>query len=671
MDFLRPAFLWGLLGVSLPILIHLIGRRRVRTVPVATLRFLERARARDSSTWRIRRWLLLAARMAVLGCLALLYAGPGCTAPGAGSGAATWALVLDTSPSMAAKRAGRSALDRAKARLLEVLARAGPEDRFLLLTTRAAGPGGEMPEVTAEPDRVRRAVEQAAVEYGRHRLDRAVSVARARVQGEPGPRVVVATDLQASAWPGGPAGGPEEVPVYLLDCGWDGAANTWVDAVGEGPDGLEVRVGRSGEPGAVTVRVVLPPDRDLTAFLDPGRSRARFEARPGADGAVVVARVSPGGDLALDDALPVPLRGASRPSVLLVNGDPRGFRIRDELLFVRKALAPGTRLAGRFRVREVRQGDLGPRDLEGVDVVVLANPGPLEPEVRDAIRSRVEEGAGLLVSAGDHLSADGQDGIGELLPAPLRDRVEVPQNDPTRPPYETLDPESLSGPLEAFRDPRAGDLTATRVRRYWVLDTRAAAGLSVWARLGNGAPLLVEARRGRGRILFLGTTLDRDGADLCLQPGFVPWVERVLLYAAGRLRPRVAPVVLAGEPVDLPYREPVVVEGPGGRAVRWAPGDEPFVAPEPGLYRVSAGEGWTDRFAARVSPGESDLTRLDARALAARLGPGGFTVLGEGGIAAGPADGVPGRTDASVPVAAALLGALALEALLSARWRRR
>ncbi len=77
MEFLRPALLWGLLGIALPVLIHLLGRRQVRTVPFATLRFLEKARARAAAHLRLRRVLLLLARAAALGGSRWSTPGPG------------------------------------------------------------------------------------------------------------------------------------------------------------------------------------------------------------------------------------------------------------------------------------------------------------------------------------------------------------------------------------------------------------------------------------------------------------------------------------------------------------------------------------------------------------------------------------------------------------------
>lgn len=673
MDFLRPSLLWGLLGIAVPILIHLLGRRRVRTVPIATLRFLERARARASAHLKLRRVLLLLARAAALGCLALLYAGPGCRQTAGPEGPATWVLLLDTSPSMAARRDGRVPLEEGRAALRALVGAAGPGDRFLFTTTRE-GDVGWREGFTADLAAVRRRVDEAGIAYGPHRPGAAVEAARALLEGVPGGRVALATDLQASAWAdrggavSGRAGGAGAVPVQVFDAGLPSPRNAWIAELQEGEAGVRVQVGASGPAPADasglrrTVYLALGDDRRLTAFLDGPETSFRYEPPPGVyEGEI---RLEPGGDLALDDRVPFVGRGRAALRVLLVNGDPWGFEIRDELFFVRRALVPEGRLEGTFQVREVRLGELGPADLEEADAVVLANPGSLRPDLVEAVRRRLEEGAGLLVTAGDGWSTDeSAQGLEPILAAPVRDVVAIRPDDPSRRPFEALDLGSLAGPAALFRDRTAGDLSGVRVERYWLPEVGVGEGVDVWMRLENGAPLLVERRVGRGRTLLLGTTADRDGADLCLQPAYLPWLERVLLHAAGRLRPPLAPWVLAGHAVDLPYDTPVTVKGPAGPAF-WRPGER-FVPPEPGVYRIHSGGVLVDAFAARFDPAESDLTRLTPAEAEVLLGPGA-----RAGGARAPGIPPAARKDASRALAGALLAALVLEALLSGRWRR-
>jgi hypothetical protein len=568
---------------------------------------------------------------------------------------------------MAAARDGRMPLEDGRAALRAVLGAASPGDRFLFATTREGDPGWHQ-GFSADPAPVRRRLDEAVVAFGPHRIGAAVETARALLEGLPGGRVALATDLQATAWPepgvGGPRGGG--APVQVIDVGLVAPRNAWLAEIDEGEAAVRVRVGASGWPAEEaprrTVHLALGDERRLTAFLDGSETAFRFEPPPGVyEGEV---RLEPGGDLALDDRVAFVGRGRAVTRVLLVNGDPWGFEIRDELFFVRRAFAPGTRLAGAFQAREVRLGDLAPADLGEADVVLLANPGPLRPELVDALRRRLEEGAGVLVTAGDRWSTyESAQGLEPILAAPVRDVVTIRPDDASRRPFEALDLAALAGPAALFRDRAAGDLSGVRVERYWLPEARVGEGVDVWMRLENGAPLLVERRVGRGRTLLLGTTADRDGADLCLQPAFLPWLERVLLHAAGRLRPPLAPWATAGYPLELPYDVPVAVDGPGGRLF-WAPGER-FVPAVPGVYRIRAGETFLDAFAARIDPAESDLARLAPDEVEARLGPGASTAGGTAGP--GP---LPGRRDASAWLAAALLGALALEAVLSGRWRR-
>jgi hypothetical protein len=661
-EFLRPFLLWGLLGIAVPVVIHLLGRRRVRTVPIATLRFLERARVRASAHLKLRRLLLLAARAAALGLLASLYAGPGCREPGTAVGPATWVLLLDTSPSMAATRGGRSPLADGKRALRAILDRSSPEDRFLAVTTWEDDEGWRR-GFTADPAAVRRDLEAAHVIYGRHRPERALEAGLALLEGTAGGRIAFATDLQASAWSEAPPARVTPTGLELIDVGLPSPQNGWIASVEEAEGVVRVRVGASGGAGPErrTVHLDVGAERRLTAFLEREETSFRFEPPPGVyEGR---ARLEPGGDLNLDDELPFAGRGRTLTRVLLVNGDPRGFEIRDELLFVRRALAPGGRLAGTMEAREVRLGDLVPADLDGADVVFLANPAGLRTDAAEALQRRLIQGLGVVVTVGDRWPRDAApQGLVSILAAPIRDVVAVPPDDPSRRPYESVELRSLAGPFAVFRDRAAGDLSGVHVERYWLPDARVGDGVDVWMRLENGAPLLVERRVGKGRTLLLGTTVDRDGADLCLQPAFLPWLERLLLHAAGRLRPPLDRWALAGRPVDLPYTVPATIEGPDGKTF-WKPGDR-FVPPELGVYRILTEDGVADAFSARLDPAESDLTPLARTAVEERLGlPRGATTGAGGGAAAG-------RRDASGRFAVGLLLALGAEALLSARWER-
>ena len=74
--FLHPVYLFGLLAASLPILIHLLNRRRLKRVRFPAVRFVLLSQKRISRSYRLRHWLLLALRTLAVMLLALLLANP-------------------------------------------------------------------------------------------------------------------------------------------------------------------------------------------------------------------------------------------------------------------------------------------------------------------------------------------------------------------------------------------------------------------------------------------------------------------------------------------------------------------------------------------------------------------------------------------------------------------
>src|SRR5207245_1158470 len=69
---LHPWMLLGLIGLSVPIIIHLIQRQRLRTQPLATLQFLDIEDAANAFAPVPRDWLQLLLRLTLLGLFILL-----------------------------------------------------------------------------------------------------------------------------------------------------------------------------------------------------------------------------------------------------------------------------------------------------------------------------------------------------------------------------------------------------------------------------------------------------------------------------------------------------------------------------------------------------------------------------------------------------------------------
>ena len=103
MTFLQPWVLAALPLVGLPVIIHLINRRRFQTVQWAAMMFLLSARALAQGYSRLRHWLIMALRMLAVAAVILAVGRPlsrGWLALAGGGRPDTAVVILDRSPSM-------------------------------------------------------------------------------------------------------------------------------------------------------------------------------------------------------------------------------------------------------------------------------------------------------------------------------------------------------------------------------------------------------------------------------------------------------------------------------------------------------------------------------------------------------------------------------------------
>src|SRR5579871_6135645 len=105
MTFLSPLLIWGTLLGAIPIIIHLLNRRRFRRVEWAPMRYLKLTIRRNRRRVQIEQLLLLLVRMALPALLFFFLARPILNPTGLerwafGGGRASQVVVIDDSLSM-------------------------------------------------------------------------------------------------------------------------------------------------------------------------------------------------------------------------------------------------------------------------------------------------------------------------------------------------------------------------------------------------------------------------------------------------------------------------------------------------------------------------------------------------------------------------------------------
>jgi hypothetical protein len=662
MHFLAPSVLLGLVAAALPWLIHRIGKRRARPHPFAAMELLLRAEREVSARRRLREILLLLLRTLVAAALPLAFARPFAEVrsdlPAATTRTQGAVIVLDDSASLRrlASAGGDTVFQLARARARALALSLSP-DSDLALVLASEGTPAPVAEPSADRGRVLAALDAAACSARVADFGAAMRRASQIVSTSPHAEKViyVVTDLQATGWGGvapaeRTAGGPA---VIVLDVGgpWDNRAVvslTAEPAPEEGARGVAVVAeiaNFSAEPAHKLGLTLRLDGADVArGFVDVpahGRAHKRFLStlHTSGGGTAHDAEVEIDHDLfPLDDRRRARVEVSRGLRVLVVDGDPRTVRTEDETFFLEAALRAGG--AG-FSITTTLADELGAQPLASYAAVFLANVAKPSEELAQALTRYVEAGGGLFVSVGDRVDVDAwNQRCKALLPQPLglkRTAAATPGGAPEGEtvdlrPAERLAPLDRRHPLLASFPAKGDGLASARFFQFMLLEpVPDAPGRAVVLRYENGAPALVASDVGRGRVLLLTTTVDREWTDLPIRPGFLPLVQEAARFLAGapgsdsisaltvgqRREVTVGPedarieiVTPAGqsrwltpEGHDARPLDPRAAEGHGRRTVTFAETDEP------GLYRVRASRA--DGTAAdRAS--ESFVVNLDA-----------------------------------------------------------
>jgi hypothetical protein len=704
MHFLAPALLLGLVGAGLPYLIHRIGKRRAVPVRFAAMQLLLRSERRVHAHRRLREILLLLVRTAVAASLPFIFARPfseqTTDLPVVSLDSQAAVLILDDSASMQRSSGVGSLFARAKGRV-QGLARQFPSDSELAFLVTSVGSGPRIGEL--EPDRARvvEAIERTTCSARPADFTAAMRQASLILAGsnKAHRRIYLFTDLQATGWEDGAGLPPDSAPEVIVDdasagAGWDNRAivEARVEPSAEsGAGSIAVTAeiadySKQGRPAlGVTLRVDGSAVAQGTVELPPGgHARKRFlHSIPmgGASAHNLVVEID-GDAFALDDRRQMHFEMARTLRVLAVDGDPRTSRNEDEAFFFEAALRNG--VAGALVTTKLAD-DVSPDSLSAYTVVALLNVSAPSQSLASALQRFVEGGGGLFISVGDRVdTAAWNERMGKLLPQPLG-LVRTAAAPPGQRAGETLDerpaerllPLDRRNPLLGIFAEQGEGLVSARFFKYMLLNpVRDTGTRTVVLRYESGAPALVEHDVGKGKVMLLTTTVDRDWTDLPIRAGFLPLMRESARHLVGAADDDSSATLLVGEPRLLSFSgdaQTLEVTRPDGSvwvARREQAGRSRSIAydgtDQIGLYRVRAAgpDGafvaqTAQDFAVNLDPRESDPAQLapDKR-------PDRIAVSSPG------AKPPKHRVELWHALSAILIVIILVESLLSVRWRR-
>lgn len=660
MTFLNPLLLFGLAAAAIPVILHLLNLRKLRTIDFSTLTFLKELQQSRIRRLKLRQILLLIIRTLMVAFLVLAFARPalrGSLPAGFGTAAgSTVAIVLDDSYSLMAADEEGERFAQAKKAANNILSLLKEGDAAWLVKL------SDLPEISVDPPThdfrlLGEIIGRSRPSYVRRPLGEGLDSASRLIAGskDVNREMYLISDFQKTSLSGGEsstAGASDpRVRLFTIDIGSRPVPNAAIDSVA-----VLSRIFEKNRPVEISARIrnfgaATLTDAVVSVYAGGTRvAQSNVTVAPGAAESITLTfvprRSGPiDGSVGLeaDELEPDNSRNFSftvpgQIKVLVASGRP------DDAKFLIPALRAGSAgdAESALGITSVTAAGFARSNLRDFDVVILNGIATFDKSDADRIRSYVDAGGGLIIFPGT-----------ETDPANYNARLLGPMNLPNirgstgsgngsgdgesglyfreidfdHPLFSTIF-EKTGRPVEPRR-------LSPRIIRS--LDLRPTPGSRSVITLSNGGGFFLEQPVGSGRVALFSCAPVLGWGDFPVKGLFAPLVYRTVAYlASGSDRLEQFTV---GATATITLRQPGVLPQGTHYALTIPGGTEEFITPTtsgaglrfttpvltlPGHYRMSAGGTLLSVFPANLDAREADLLKASADELDAFLAAHGF-----------------------------------------------
>lgn len=634
--FLNGSALFAAFAALIPLIIHLLSRRRVKVVEFSSVRHLKAMQKRQVRRLKIRQLLLLILRMLIILCVVIAFARPTTKRGAIGSHASVSAVILfDNSASMNRYVADGNLFDLAKKRTAELLHTFGQADQVMLVPLVRSQESPATPQF-ASAALAEELLNRIPAGYGEADLQSALQTAveQLKQSANLNRELYFVTDRQRHSLLQTELLKDVPAKAYLVDLPLDEVENTGITALDFG--------GQLIQPGidfnlTATVKNYGTSDRnDLLAslFMD-GKRVAQTDATAQAGretGVKFTYAVSTGGfhagyvELSDDKFLPdnryyfsfyIP----EQFSLLIIDGD-------EASRFIELALAPTENMPHSWSVKTARPEELTGVNFGDYDVIALVGAPTLPGAMADRLKTYVRQGKSLFITYGAKTDINEFNRTwAEVSGVTYQEAV---KESFSRAGYYTFQSIDIQHPifsvfgLEQNKPPEV---------KFYTLPTFSVASTDRALITFTGSrPAFVENKFGAGKVLSFTGPIAPQYTDFPAHAFFVPFISRAAEYLAANLSSFDVHLYTSNQITralspKTPVLTSVNLATPDSAQFELAPEESqgnlvvhPKPTDQPGIYSLTCQGREIDRFAVNVNPAECDLSAADPDQFAAALG---------------------------------------------------
>ena len=563
LNFSSPLFLFGLLGISIPILIHLLTRRQQKQIRFSAVYLLAQSQKRSIRKSRPNRLLLLLARCLAIALFSMALANPLFSFRQSeaflSASPSSIVFILDDSYSMGIRAKDKTLFESALEYISKGLKKSADNSEFSLIL--ASSPARVEQDWTSDKSTMTSKLEEQVVSYRTTHIGDAVDKAIKLLESakQKNKQILLLTDLDKNGW--------QEETFFGVSAPYPIQVLNFAQLQSNSNEGMvqSIQISQEFLTRSRLLRVKAEVKNfsttvnrtPLSLFLEgklvkeeildipPGQTLVQEFSYPLRKNQPLNGKIQISDDtLPADNSRYFPFHPSQNIQVLVVDGDPKTISHQSESFYLEHALNPFSVSLSHIDPTVSTLAKLPLRNLSDFSVVILANVRELPPGYELELEKFVLNGGALLLGMGDQVNPKYfNERLGNLLPVRLESQYQVEEEA-----LHLLLKKSTHPVMQVFSPKALEEMRGINFYSIYTVQAREDKKFKVGTWFSNQHPAVIESEVGKGIVVLFLSSLDRDWNDFPIQPTYLPWVQRWTQYAARGLENISQQDLLVGEP---------------------------------------------------------------------------------------------------------------------------
>ena len=524
MSFLYPSFLWALLAISIPIIVHLFNFRRYKTIYFPSIRFLKEVQEQTRSTSQLKHLLVMLARILTILFLVLAFAQPFIkpTEGKLNNGIKAVSIYIDNSFSMNARSGDVPLVELAKRKALEIAGAYSPDDEFQLLSNDFEGKQQRL----VNRDQFKQFVEEVKPSPVSKTLSQVIGREKeALARSQSAQKIIyIISDFQKSTSDLQNIPVDSNTKIYFIPLKSTAQKNIAVDScwleapvqMVNQPAKLHVKLTNFGDEDIVEERITLRINDEIKTIAD-----LNIAANGSAEDTLVFNITQAGwnkGELqvsdfpvSFDDSYFFTFNVKPLASVLIVNGTSANPFL--DALFGNSNL---------FATSSSSLNQLNYSSLKSFDCIILNQPSVISSGLKDALTQYVQGGGNLLLVPDANCSLTS---VNDFLLSLNADELQqwIKQSRQVT---------SLNTTMNVFADVFSKlnqNIALPKTSGFFLLKQRTQSPAEALMKFNDGNSLFTRYTSGKGNFYLSSVPFDKTITDFPLNPIFAPLLFKVVV----------------------------------------------------------------------------------------------------------------------------------------------